>query len=153
MTRKTEATATTVTMSDLTPLHVGPGRVIQDSAGRDLLDCDRADGTLSPAETDQLVHELVRRYNAHEQLVALISTLIREMSPASAPAFFMKADLPRIYFHLMRAMRDLNIDVTGPGGPAVLEIPPAPEPADRGIVAKDTWAVAWEAGYKAAWNR
>lgn len=139
------------------PLVVGPGRVISDATGRDVLECHRVthephEHQLGPAVTDDLVQELVMRYNAYPKLVELISTIIRETSPASAPAFTRTADLPRVYFHLMKHMRELGINITGPGGPAVLEIPPAPEPLDRGIVARDTWATAWEEGYKAAWK-
>lgn len=139
------------------PLVVGSGRIISDATGRDVLACQRVthephEHQLGPAVTDDLVHEMVKRYNTYPKLVELISTIIREVSPASAPAFIRAADLPRIYFHLMKQMRELGIDITGPGGPAVLEIPPAPEPLDRGIVARDTWASAWEEGYKAAWK-
>lgn len=139
------------------PLIVGPGRILMDATGRDVLACQRIthephEHQLGPTTTDDLVHELVKRYNAHGKLVELICTLIREMSPASAPAFIRAVDLPRIYFHLMKHMRDLGIDVTGPGGPAVLEVPAAPEYREHSIIAKDTWAEAWEAGYKAAWE-
>jgi hypothetical protein len=103
-------------------------------------------------DADALLEEMVRRYNAVPALVELISTVIRETSPQSAPAFMRTADLPRIYAHLTQQMKALGFDIAIPGGPAVLEIPATPEPLDRGIVAKDTWATAWEAGYKAAWT-
>lgn len=142
------------------PLRVEPGRNIVDSQNQVWLIGTRAADDYphmglkrspAPANTDVFVRELVTRYNQHPQLVALISTLIREMSPPSAHAF-RPADLPRIYFHLMKQMRDMGIDVAGPGGPAVLEIPPMPEYfEDHADEVEDHWQQAWLAGYNAAW--
>lgn len=147
-------------MSDtpVAPLRVEAGRAVVDAHDRVVLSGHRVtedfkptEGTLkrglNPADTDAFVRELVACYNAHPVLVGLISTIIREMSPASSPAFC-KTDIARIYFHLVREMKNIGITVTEPGGPAILEIPVE----DLNLDPKDVWNVAWLEGYNTAWG-
>ena len=143
------------------PLRVEPGRMVVDAADyiwldgayhRDNYTAEQGvlKGGVGAANCDTFTHELVKRYNQHEVLVALISTIIREVSPPSAHAFHW-TDLPRIYFHLMKQMRDMGIDITGPGGPAILEIPPMPEDMSD-EPQEDVWSTAWLEGYNSAWD-
>jgi len=146
------------------PLRVEPGRNIVDAQNRIVLqgarvtenykpDEGQLKASMNPADTDTFVRELVDRYNKQPQLVELVLTALRELSPLSAPALKPAEDLPRIYFHLRKTLKALGFDPAVPGGPAVLEVPPMPEDfAEHADEVEDHWQTAWRAGYTAAWS-
>jgi hypothetical protein len=138
----------------LPPLRVEPGRCITDAAGdvvligkRDIDDPERS-APLTPAGTDELVHELVHRYNGFAQAVDALKTVMRESSPQSVVSAVRALDLPRLYFHTRDLLKQLGVDTDEPGPPAVLSIPPAP--ADEAH--EESWQAGWRAGFNAAFK-
>lgn len=105
-------------------------------------------------DVSTLLAALAVQQTREATLVSLVRTVQRETSPLASAAFVRALDLPRIYFHMQTHLKELGYDPSITGGPAVLEIPAMPDDLERirAGTHRDTFATAWEMGYRAAWK-